>query len=320
MRAVKYLTGPINGRTMKQDLVFQNDEGEFLKLCVDVTVYWKGTVFGRVQGVLDFYAQALSVIRNDVKYYVTETMEGARKIRGNTFESVPFWFAEGTKKRGLYIFILEGGEKADTISDVGFYLHADEEVEDKCGALRLILPVSYVEHPQKLVEIAKSLVRNLDFQSGHAGFAVNWHPTADSADDALSVFPTIARRYPGIDLSDINMTLYAIRSAGGAGIKCINWLTLLGSELTMAIGGIAALNAQLPSDCPVHPLGKGGCLIQAGERPDVGDRNLNAFLPSYGAVGRLMAPLRLTNHPEFIGSTSIAPDEDLTAEWLARFD
>lgn len=305
---------------MKQDLVFKNDEGEFLKLCIDVTVYWQGSVFDRVHGVLDFYAQALSVIRNDVKYYVTETMEGARKIKDNTFELVPFWFAQSKKKRGLYIFILEGGEKADTISDVGFYLHADEEGEGKCGALRLILPVSCVDHPQKFVEIAKSLVRNLDFQSGHAGFAINWHPTADSADDALSVFPTIARRYPGIDLSDLNMTLYAIRDARQPGIKCINWLTLLGSDLTMAAGGIEALRAQLPSDCPIYPLEKGGCLIQAGERPDVGDKNLNAILPSYGAVGHLLAPLRFANHPEFIGSTSAVPDEDLTAEWLSRFD
>lgn len=295
-------------------------ESEFLKLCADVTVYWKGSVFDRVEGVVDFYQKALSLIRGDIKFYTTETMEGARRIRSDTFDLIPFWFLQSKRKRKLYILTLEGGEKADVLSDTGFYLCANEEAEGEVGALRLILPVRYLAESPQFADLVSSLIEKLDFQSGHGGYAVNWFPTSQTADEALSQFPFIARRYPGIDLSDIDITLYAIRNATEPGIKCINWLTLLGVELTERVGGVETLKAALPPDCPVLRLPKGGVLIQAGERPDIGDRNANAQLQSYHAVGRLLALLRLRNHPDLVGAMLQAPYEELTAEWLARFD
>lgn len=312
--------GKIMVNTEKYNLEFRNDEGEFLKLCVDLTIYWKGSVFDHVEGILDFYEQVLKVITKDVKYYTTETMEGARKIKADTLELVPFWFSKSKKKRGLYILSLEGGEQADILSDIGFYLCADEESDVKTGTMRLILPADYASQPQEFVEMVRSLVRKLDFESGHAGFAVNWFPTADSADDALGVFPIIARRYPGIDLSDIDITLYAISSASEPGIKCINWLTLLGANLFTSIGGIESLRKQLPNDCPIYELDNGGGIIQAGKCPDIGDKNSNTQLSAYKAVGHILAPLRLQEHPDFIGATSTMPYEDITTEWLARFD
>lgn len=304
----------------KQNNEFGNIETDFLKICVDITVYWTGSVFDRVEGVLDFYNQAISIIGDNVHFYTTETMEGARKIKHDTFDLVPFWFSESKKKRKLYILTLEGGDKKDVLSDIGFYLCADEEEESRSGALRLILPVNYTINPQRYIDMVVSLVRKLNFQSGHAGYAVNWFPTSDSADDALALFPVIARRYPGIDLSDLDITLYAISSSDRPGIKCINWLTLLGADIAKSEVGLEESLKDLPDDCPVHPLGQGGILIQAGGAPDIGDRNLNKQLESYHAVGKILAPLRLQNHPDFVGATLEIPDEDLTGEWLSRFD
>jgi hypothetical protein len=295
-------------------------ETKYLKVCVDITVYWKGSVFDRVEGVLDFYSQVISIIGDKVRFYTTEKMEGAQKIKQDTFDLIPFWFSKSKKKRDMYILTLEGGGKKDALSDIGLYLCADEQEESRSGAVRLVLPVSYAINPQQYIDMVISLVRKLNFQSGHAGYAVNWFPTADSADDALALFPAIARRYPGIDLSDMDITLYAISSSDRPSIKCINWLTLLGADIVKSAGEIKALFKDLPDDCLVHPLNLGGVLIQAGGAPYIGDGNHNEQLKSYHAVGKILAPLRLQNHPDFVGATLENPEEDLTSEWLSRFD
>lgn len=303
----------------KQDLEFRNEDGELLKLCLDLTVYWFGSVFDRVEGVLDFYTQAISLLGNEIKYYLTEAMEGGREVDLDALNLLPNWLTQDDR-RDLYILSLESGYRKDTLSDSGFYFCADEDPESRSGALRLILPTTYAMQPQSYVELVLSLVGKLDFQSGHGGFSVNWFPTADSAEEALSLFPTIARRYPGIDLADLDITLYAVGTAKTAGIKCINWLTLLGPELATLAGGAEAIQRNLPLECPIFPAGHGGLLIQAGAQPDIGDRNRHADLTAYRAVGRVLAPLRMQHHPDFIGATPASPNEDLTQEWLARFD
>ena len=93
-------------KSQKQDsLEFISHEDEYMKLCFDITVYWTGSVFERVDGVLDFYQQAMKIIGKDITCYKTETMRGARKIKTDTLDLIPFWLTKAPKRREIYMFL-----------------------------------------------------------------------------------------------------------------------------------------------------------------------------------------------------------------------
>ena len=72
-------------------------------------------------------------------------------------------------------------------------------------------------------------------------------------------------------------------------IASINWQTILCDQLAERIGGEASLRA-LGEDYPLTRY-DGGYIIQAGPKPELGDRDEGDFLPQYGKVHDLLRPL-----------------------------
>jgi hypothetical protein len=171
------------------------------------------------------------------------------------------------------------------------------------------------ESPSVLPELAQRLTRRLNYHSGHAGFAVNWNETGDDLLDAQETMFVVSQRYIGIDLSELSATMSAIPD----GIKCVNWLTLLSAEHVDRLGGAGLLRRQLGPDVPVHKVGS-GIVIQAGSRPETGDVNYGRTLPLYRRVGRAVADIRAKTHAPFLLHGDDVYDEELTEEWLGRFD
>jgi hypothetical protein len=293
---------------------FQKNGTDYLKLCLDVTVYWVGSVFDRVEGVLDFYQQSMEFLRDHTRFYVTETMGDAEPVRDDTAELLPFWLRT-PHRRDIYILRLESAPNPHASSDRAFEFRALEFHDPPRGALRLVLPPDLVgESASPFVERARKLVRRLRFSSGHGGYAINWNKLGLLRTEAKSKLPFIAGRFPGVDLDDASAALYAIPN----GIKRVNWLTLLNPECCDRFGGVDALRTALGDDVPVYTL-ENGALIQAGPRPLLGDTNRQEALPHYHRVGRVLAPLRSPSHPAFIRE-GVVPSEELTEQWLAWFD
>jgi hypothetical protein len=299
-------------------LTFQENGIDYAKICVDITVYWKGSVFERVEGLIDFYQQVVELIGPDLRYFRTDSMDGARPLRKDSLELVPFWLRNPKAKRDIISMHLEGGAHPDEPSDRSFLLMADEE--DHVGAARVMLPIEAVsESADAFADLAAGLVRKLDFDSGHGGYALNWDPEGDMDQEAKQKMYFIGKRFPGIDLSDIDTTLIDMIRLESPAIKCVNWLTLLGKELSTAVGGVVSVRESLPPECTVHELAT-GMLIRAGEKPDIGDRNRGGEpLKSYHSVGRLLAPFRMKAHSMIFGMDE-STGGDATAEWLGRFD
>lgn len=302
--------------TKISELTFIKDGEKYAQLCLDLTVYWRGSMFDRVEGILHFYEQAMNELRPALRYYETGTMAGAKPLRKDSLEMIPTWL-RGKRRSDIYMMNLESGLHPNDPSDQNFYLVADEEDDEPLGAMRLALPISNSEDPDRYTELVEQLLSRLDFESGHAGFALNWDSRGDMAAEAIQDMSWIAGRFLGIDLFEMDITLVSMRKTKPAGIKTVNWLTLLGKNILTSVGGEDGLSGKLPNICRIYTLPHGG-IIKTGDRPILGDRNRNEDLTAYRSVGRLLAPFRFEDHRDFFGSNKNAGIT--TQQWLARFD
>src|SRR5678815_3753691 len=83
-------------------LTFEQDGETYLKLCVDLTVYWRGSMFERSQGMLHFYKRALKELKSGLTFFETGTMSGAKKLKKDTLDMVPTWL-KGKPRRDIYM-------------------------------------------------------------------------------------------------------------------------------------------------------------------------------------------------------------------------
>ena len=244
---------------MRKELVFVKDGIEYMTLCLDVTAYWTGSFFDHKEGVLHFYNKVLDVFGGKLKRFKTSGMTRFGEVGKDTFNMVPEWLQGQAPPEGTeYILLLESSPTPNTPSDTAFCLWALEYQTRKVGAMRLILPISLIDgSPDPLRKLAAELVAELDFHSGHSGYAVNWDFLGRYASTSKRSMRTLARRFPGIELPHVVCALEAIPY----GIKRINWLTFLGAPLVERLGGTDSLNDKLSRpDVLVEPL-KHGVMI-----------------------------------------------------------
>ena len=289
------------------------------RLCVDVTVYWRGSSFDHVDSIRRFYDRALAEIADEVKFFRTGSMSSAKKVRADTLKMVPRWFSDPKRRPDMYMMSLECGSRPDELSDRGLRLVADEEDEEPVGALQLYLPVSFIsDGASRLLGLTGELVSEGSFESGHAGYSLNWDHLGEHAFDATAKMFDVSRRYLGVDLFDLDATLFSMRTTHPSALKCVNWLTILGNSLTERVGGSQELSKQLGDDCEVREV-PGATIIRAGAAPTTGDRKLQKELVPYRRVGKVLAEFRIRDHGPMFDSPG-EPSIDPTSRWLGRFD
>ncbi len=302
---------------MSNNLIFVKNDVEYMKLCLDLTVYWTGSVFDHSEGVANFYSKALDIIKSKVKFYATEEMGPYEAVTGNTLNLLPAWLSQPDRSRDIMTLSLESGTDADLPSDTALHFWAVEYPENPAGMLRLVLPIGFIQDdPVKLVNLAKNLVGDLEFHSGCGGYAINWDHKGRYAVSSRKEMSIISKRYPGIELPEVAITLMAIPF----GLKRVNWLTLVGNNLLETIGGSNPLVARLSNEGIFVDILPKGVLVIAGKEPTIGDVNRQDDLASYHKVGSAVAALRNHDHPAFLLNSKKFPDEEITADWLAYFD
>jgi len=303
-----------NKESLLDNLEFVENDVVYLKLCLDITVYWVGSIFDRREGVLDFYTKSMNVIGTYLTFYETETMRGAAAVRTGTLDLVPMWLTRPSAKRSTYMLYLESGSSVESVSDFAFTLRAMEN--EQVGAMRLVLPTHFItKSVNQFLDLAQSLVQKLDINFGHGGYSLNWNEVGRFASFAEKEIYILSQRYPGIDIPDLAGTLDVLSQ----GVKCANWLTLLDETSCNRLGGMINLQSTFSKEIKMHKLNK--CImIQAGPRPRIGDINRLRKLSFYNEVGRVIAGLRATDHPAFIKHGENIYDEDISENWLGRFD
>jgi hypothetical protein len=163
--------------------------------------------------------------------------------------------------------------------------------------------------PEVVVQLASELIGKLRFLSGHGALTAQFDAAAKV--DAFNRIFIWARRYLGIEVEDLNVTIDHVLDA----IKGAGWLTLVGEDLwsrlvTISDGG--------PKLSPEIALSRGphGALLRAGPAPVLGDRNAAELPVLQAEVERALSPLKLKEHGEFVGRFA---EEKATMPWLNRF-
>src|SRR5215471_4989016 len=301
----------MNQEIPSERFVFQKDGVDYLKLCVDVTLYFVGPLSAHSEGIQDFYGQALSVIKRDIVQYETGTMSKPRRIKADTFDMLPLWVTDSKSKQDMMQLRLDNSIGPDSAADRAFqFVYFDYY---KTGGVRLVLPAAFVnESATPLASLAQTLPRKLMFSSGLGGYSLNWNKLGEFANDAKKDIYLVSRRYPGVDVPDLAGDIRVISK----GPKCVNWLTFLDGSHVERLGGIERLRKELDKEV-VSTSVTNGMMIQAGPRPESGDVNRRQMLPLYHNVGRAVAKIRAKDHLPFIPDPR---DEQGTEKWLARFD
>lgn len=292
-------------------LDFQDEGFVYLRPCLEITLFWSGSVLDRSDGIVKFYKESLELIGDTLTFFRTETMGAARRIKKDTLGLLPFWFQQTKSKRDVYMLFLESGATADEPSDRAFALNASPGN----GFVRLILPVSYIaESVSPFLDVAISLGKTLTYDFGQAGLALNWNHLGDHGRRVKEAMNALANRYPGLDMSHPFSSKYIVSK----GIKCVNWLTFLNMDYAERLGGMPKLRTTFDKDVIVHSLDH-GIVIQAGPAPELGDVNRRKTLPVYHQVGKVLASIRAKQHPPIFGPEGIG-DKEVTEKWLSRFD
>lgn len=296
-------------------LVFKDGDFEYMKLCVDLAIYWRGSMFDHRAGIEHFYEEVVAMFASRIRHYATHEMSHAQPAGPGALRILPGWFSNPDPTQDFFTLNLECHATPDVASEQAFDFWASEV--DEAGMLRVVLPVSYLdEGPQRLRELARRLIGDLRFHSGNAGFAINWDYKGEYGFWSLRDMRRLGRRFPCIDFPDPNVTLMAIPT----GMKRINWLTFVGDALLQRLEEPTQIFAELTSAGVEYETLPHGAMVVAGSAPQTGDVNRQADLAAYRAVGQALAGLRAPDHPAFLVDEDFELDEDRSAEWLAYFD
>lgn len=159
------------------------------------------------------------------------------------------------------------------------------------------------EQPLSFVELVLRWTARLRPVSGFAGWGVMYTPDPYLREEVKQCIAPYLLRFPGLSLTDATW----LSNFFAGHIATINWLTMINEELAARIGGPEQL-ASLGRDCPITPY-PGGYVIQAGPRPEIGDRNRGEIPLFYRRVHELLRPL----HPPqtclyYLASSLLPPD------------
>lgn len=185
------------------------------------------------------------------------------------------------------------------------------------------------EQPLSFADLVLRWTARLRPVSGFAGWGIMYTPAPLLREEVKQCLAPCLLRFPGLSLTDATW----LSNFFADHIATINWLTIINEELAARIGGPERL-ASLGGGCPITPY-PGGYVIQAGPRPEIGDRSRGEIPLFYRRVHELLRPL----HPPqtclyYLASCLLPPDyvpQDEKAEnrqalhaffdqWMRRFE
>jgi hypothetical protein len=244
----------------------------------------------------------------------TGDMKRFRPVEKQSLDAPSHWFSDtkllATK---MLAFVAHSGEVERSAMPAGLKLMLWGFDKPPCFVFRMTLPVDAAQNPEDVVAFAQDALREFPLDHGYCGYSLVWDETSADA-EAIRWAGPLYLRHPGLNYE----SAVALSNAASDGVVAVSWLTFLGPQITAALGGPKKLAKAIPSGVSMLPLGEGGTLLRAGERPELGDVNRRERLPLYRAVGRLVSPHRASDE-ELEDLLVEGMSEEASVEWLHRF-
>jgi hypothetical protein len=269
------------------------------------------------------YESAMGFIKEGITHYQAEAMKRPAAITPAALTMVPTWMrkpkaghrywwrGQGGADPGcappcldLLAWSLRPGEKERFVGAIARRVGPGEVPNYSLGSeVSICFPV---DHPLGAADRFLPWLSGLDLvKKGGLSFAECGYGLSTLAGPFGGETERRTRawcsRYPGLDLFEPwhHNGMYHYDPAYPdlvPLVKRAGWMTLLHARTVQLLGGEDKLRSELV-DTPeirVHPAGGGGLILQAGERPQLGDLNRGDYLPLYRKVAAVLRPARVT--------------------------
>jgi hypothetical protein len=249
----------------------------YLQNCGDIFKVYRSTFDGRLLRDWDRAARA------------TFEQEELPALRQTT--DCGYGFSDD-RPRDSWLFMFHGFRPTEVPEKASFYrFEFDWEVD-----------------PAFVRSFAHQMSQEVEFLSGYGGFFLQGRHAPYETESFDRIF-ALAMRYWGCEVVDVELTAAEMKK----GYKCVNWLTLIGEPFRAKFPDQIrrARSVAYQSEESLH-----GVLLQASERPLLGDRNRMANMDGYARIAEALLPLQITEHAEFFGDLWT---EQNTMAWLRRF-
>jgi hypothetical protein len=226
------------------------------------------------------------------------------------------WLPKHNDPETSWEFLFHGGVGEETASPYVVSAFGSNSIKKGLGFFRIALPLMwYADHPGSLPEFLRSICERLKPISGYGGLGIIESPDILARKPFQRTVRELAERFPGLDADAGPITSRRL----GDGIKGVNWLTVLSDRWIDNVGGVEYLRARLNETFYFYRY-KGGVIIQAGPKPQLGDVNANNWPRPYVTLAKVLKKIQITTHnPMHFGGTG-GFDYEATLAWLFRFD
>lgn len=220
----------------------------------------------------------------------------------------------------------EGGEGPCATAEIGNYALAlsgrnkgrSGSFRDTCvSAIRCDFPHDELQRSgvPAFLRFVEGLAALAPFDSGHAGYTFIYSTQSDENEEHEWISYQ-ALRYLAVHPHLDNWEWYT-----RGRLANVNWLTLLGDDLTSKMGGPDAIRERLTPAVAVHRL-KHGLLLKAGDNPPLGE--VNRQMPDIGPLREVAALTR----PHWIEPQTMFNrilncfwhGDEKTWRWINRFE
>ena len=215
---------------------------------------------------------------------------------------------------------LHGGPHKDEASDFRFEAAGTPAWELKKNYLsymQVCFPLTwFADRKRKMPALILNWCQKLKPLHGYGGLGILQSLNTAKQDRYESHAGAIARRFPGIEIDyPLSHALYLKNRIKGG-----NWLTVIGEDLVGELGGMDQLEEKLGSGLRLHSY-RGGALIQAGPKPQMGDVNRQRIPELYKKLAQVLKPIRIKEYPvSFHHAGENRFNKEISNQWLRRFD
>jgi hypothetical protein len=294
------------------DMAFRDKRGRvILRIGILLTLYFeRGFDLGVRRKLHECTDYVRKLSRGPIRWVLLPDDNQWQRYEESHLERYKRWMHEAAVEDESWQTVWSSGKNLQEASEFEFTVLAVEE--PGLSYAQLALPI---ELRSQLPAIALHLAELLQPQQGYGGYGFIESNDLEVEDMAQPLVYSMAQRFPGIEVD----RPVSHNSFLDAGIKGVNWLTLLGPRWVNKLPAEEALRATLGDGYVVAPYND-GLMIQSGPEPEIGDTNQQLWPRYYPKLARLLEPIRVKDVGSFHYYGVNRFTRATSAQWLARFD